>query len=121
MKLRQALMGLILLLPMLTVQAEQPVSHVVMVWFQEGTSAEHITAAAQQTEQLRKIAGVIDVRVGGALASDRSHVDDSFDLGILVSFDSESSMRAYVSDPIHKAYVKGYIADRVDKLLVYDF
>ncbi len=121
MKLRQALMGLILLLPVVSAQAEQPISHVVMVWFQEGTSVEHIADAGQQTEKLRDIAGVIDVRVGEALASDRSHVDDSFDLGILVSFDSVSSMRAYVNDPIHKAYVKGYIAGRVEKLLVYDF
>ncbi len=121
MSLRKILLALTLLLPVAATQAVQPVSHVVMVWFKEGTPTEHIAAAVQQTEQLREITGVIDVRVGGALASDRSHVDDSFDLGILVSFDSEASMRAYVSDPIHKAYVKGYIADRVDKLLVYDF
>ncbi|BFM17784.1 hypothetical protein R50073_39670 [Maricurvus nonylphenolicus] len=119
--MKRLMLCLVSLLWISVAQASQPVSHVVMLWFKEGTAAEDIAAAGQQAEMLKQIAGVIGVRQGPAMASDRSHVDDSFDLGLLISFESEAAMRAYVSDPIHKEYVKRYISGRVEKLLVYDF
>jgi hypothetical protein len=119
--MKRILLCLISLLWITAVQASQPVSHVVVLWFKQGTSSEDIAAAGQQAEVLKQIDGVLGVRQGPAMASDRSHVDDSFDLGLLISFESEAAMRAYVNDPIHKEYVKRYISGRVEKLLVYDF
>lgn len=119
--MKRIVLCLICVLWISVAKAGQPVSHVVVLWFKPGTPAEDIAAAGEQADMLKQIEGVIGVRQGPAMASDRSHVDDSFDLGLLISFDSEAAMRAYVSDPIHKAYVKRYINGRVEKLLVYDF
>jgi len=47
-------------------------------------------------------------------------VDDSFDLGIVMTFDSAPEMRAYLVHPRHKAFVQNHIEGRVQRLLVYD-
>jgi len=65
--------------------------------------------------------GVVTVSAGTALESDRPVVDSSFDLAIVITFDSEETLKAYLNHPDHKAAVKNTLQPLVKRILVYDF
>ena len=98
-----------------------PVHHIVLVWFPPGTPADQIETVIQQSRALAGIKGVSSLKVGKAIASDRAIVDDSFDIGISMQFDSVEAMNRYLVHPQHKAFVSTYIKGKASKLLVYDF
>lgn len=58
---------------------------------------------------------------GTALKSDRPVVDSTFDLAILITFDSEKALQDYLDHPDHKAAVKDTLQPLVKRILVYDF
>ena len=98
-----------------------PVHHIVLVWFPPETTDDTIQTVIQQSRALAGIEGVSSLKVGKAIASDRAIVDDSFDIGISMQFDSVEAMNRYLVHPQHQAFVQEYIKGKVSKLLVYDF
>ena len=58
---------------------------------------------------------------GLSIKSDRPIVDDSFDLGIAMTFRSVDDMNQYLIDPRHTKFVDTWLKGRLDKMLVYDF
>lgn len=103
------------------VKDTQPINHVVLVWFNESVDERHVHQVAVATRQLKRIPGITEIRTGRPLESERSIVDDSFDLGVLIQFDSLEKMKSYVDHPIHKKFVEGYLQGNIKKLIVYDF
>ncbi len=101
-------------------RSAQRVDHIVLVWFKQGTSVEHIQQVREKTLDLKRIPGMEDLHVGLALQSERPIVDDSFDLGISMRFNSVEAMHRYLTHPEHRAFVELNIEGKVDKLLVYD-
>ncbi|GLQ30197.1 Dabb family protein [Litoribrevibacter albus] len=97
------------------------VQHVVLIWFKSDVSEQYIKKVTDETKQLTHIPGVITVNAGQAIPSDRPMVDDSFDLGVTMTFDSVADMKAYVNHPEHKAFLKRYIMGKVEKLSIFDF
>ena len=97
------------------------VTHVVMVWFNDSVTQDDIDTVARRTLELRDIPQLVDIKVGKAIPSDRPIVDDSFDLGLVMTFDSVESMNIYVEHPIHVKFVEQYLKGKVDRLVVYDF
>ena len=69
----------------------------------------------------RDIPGVVEVRVGEVIPSDRKIVDDSFDIGIIFSFKSVDDMNSYIQHPTHLQAVKDTLIPLTHKILVYDF
>jgi hypothetical protein len=114
------LLAVTLLLSFVSVQAHSAVSHIVFVWAKEDTSKENIAAMISRAEMLSKIAGVNSIKVGTAVPSDRSTVDDSYDVGITLSFDTVDAMRSYLKHPEHIKYVSTYVKPYAENLLVYD-
>jgi hypothetical protein len=114
------LLAVTLLLSFLSVQASSAVSHIVFVWAKEDASKEDIAAMISRAEMLSKIAGVNSMKVGTAVPSDRSTVDDSYDVGITLSFDTVDAMRSYLKHPEHIKYVSTYVKPYAENLLVYD-
>jgi hypothetical protein len=114
------LLAVTLLLIFISVQAHSAVSHIVFVWAKENTSKENIAAMISRAEMLSKIAGVNSIKVGTAVPSDRSTVDDSYDVGITLSFDTVDAMRSYLKHPEHIKYVSTYVKPYAENLLVYD-
>ena len=80
--------------------------HVVMCWLNEPGNQKHQEMIVKASREFRKIPGVIDVGVGGPLMSDRAIVDDSFDVGIFLTFKNEEDLQAYLDHPDHVAAVK---------------
>lgn len=99
----------------------QTVNHVVLVWFNQSVDDGYIHQVVVASQQLERISGVVSITAGRPIESERPVVDDSFDLGLVIRFDSVENMRSYVSDPVHKKFVEDYLQGKLDKLLVYDF
>jgi hypothetical protein len=97
------------------------VEHVVLVWLKdagnEAKRSELITAAKGFKKQ---IPGIISISAGTPLPSDRPVVDDSFDIGLVMRFESKEALAAYEKHPVHVKAVKEALAPASKKLQVYD-
>ncbi len=76
-----------------------------------------IQAAAKD---LRVIPGLQFLDSGTALASERPVVDDSFDVGFTMRFDSAAALASYKSDPRHVQKVTAVLKPLSKRVLVYD-
>ncbi len=96
------------------------VNHVVLAWFKDSVSIEEIAEIRARTLELQSIPGLLSIQAGQALPSRRPIVDHSFDLGLVMTFDSPEAMDSYLTHPRHQAFVQRYIKGRVKRLQVYD-
>lgn len=96
------------------------VQHVVLCWLREPGNAADREALIDASQALADIPGLVSLRTGTALPSDRPIVDSSFDLALIMTFADEAAMRAYLSHPLHQALVDSEVRPRVARLLVYD-
>lgn len=103
------------------VKDRRSVNHVVLIWFNESVDEKYIHEVAAVSQYLSRIPGVVEIRTGQSVKSERPVVDDSFDLGVLIQFDSVENMKSYVDHPIHKKFVEDYLQGNIQKLMVYDF
>jgi len=97
------------------------VNHVVLCWLKQPANDADRNQIVEISRSLQKIPGVLDVRVGKAIPSDRKIVDDSFDVGIYFSFESVADMERYLKHPQHISAVKNVLAPLTSKIVVYDF
>lgn len=96
------------------------VDHVVLVWLKRPGNAADRVKLQQTAEELRAIPQVRSVSHGTALASERPIVDDSFDVGFVMRFDSPAALHAYESHPFHVAKVNQVLKPLSRKVVVYD-
>ncbi|MEH6549484.1 MAG: Dabb family protein [Pseudomonadales bacterium] len=109
----------LLMLPLFA-QASDGVTHVVVLWTKPGTSVEALRQVVDKGVILNDVEGVSELHIGTAVASDRSIVDDSFQIGITMRFPSQEVMRAYLAHPDHVDYVRRYVTPIAAKIVVYD-
>ncbi len=105
----------------LTTAAPAPLAHVVLVWLKDPGNATHRVQLANASQRLEAIDGVIRVKVGQSIPSERDVVDDSFDVGLYVELESPEALRAYATDPLHLSILKNDIAPITERYIVYDF
>ena len=98
-----------------------PLRHVVLCWLKEPGNGEHRKQIMEVTKSFRGIPGVLDAQAGKAVASERSIVDDSFDVGILVVVENKEALEAYLRHPVHDDAKKKILLPLIDRLVVYDF
>jgi hypothetical protein len=104
-----------------TASAEQLITHVVVVWVNDDVSDKQVSKIIEDTQVLRSINVVQDLKVGRPVASERASVDDSFSFALSVTFKNSADMQAYIIDETHIAYVKSAIKPVLKKIVVYDF
>jgi len=102
-------------------EREQALNHVVLCWLKEPGNTEHRNQIIEVSKTFTKIPGVLDVRVGKVIESNRSIVDDSFDVGILVVVLDAKRLQEYLDHPIHQNAKRDVLLPLVEKVLVYDF
>ena len=73
------------------------------------------------TESFNRIPSVLEARAGNPIMSERSIVDDSFDVGIIVEVRDEDGLKEYLDHPIHQKAKKEVLLPLIDRVLVYDF
>lgn len=99
---------------------EPPLSHVVLVWLKEPGNHVAINRITEASHGFKAVPGVLSVQVGKPAPSERPIVDDSFDLGIIISFPDKAAMNRYLTHPIHRDAVHDIIKPLTRKILVYD-
>ena len=97
------------------------VNHVVLCWLKDSGNKQQKEFIINASKNLAKIPGVMEVRVGSVIPSERKIVDDSFDVGIYMTFRSVEDMNAYVVHPDHQRIVQDELMPIVERLVVYDF
>ncbi|NNJ93613.1 MAG: Dabb family protein, partial [Halobacteria archaeon] len=65
--------------------------------------------------------GVLSLKSGSAITSERAIVDSSFDVALIVSFTNRSDMDDYLVHPLHVQLVKETLKPLVAKIRVFDF
>ena len=100
---------------------DYPLIHAVLVWLKEPGNTEHRRAIIMASGSFKAIPGVVDVKAGEVVTSERDIVDDSFDVGIYLYFNTLADMRSYLIHPAHKSAVEDILLPLVDKIVVYDF
>ena len=100
---------------------DRGVKHTVFLWLKEPGNEAHRRQLLLATNRLRTIPGVLDIFIGEKIVSDRDIVDDSFDIGITMTFSTTEAMNEYLVHPLHRAVVEQEIRPLIDRILVYDF
>ncbi len=101
--------------------AKGKVEHVVLVWLKRpGNAADRATVIGAAKMFQAEISQIQHLSVGPAVASERPVVDDSFDVGLVMRFNSKADMDAYEKHPVHVNAVKQTLLPLAKKLLVYD-
>lgn len=96
-------------------------THVVLCWLKDPGNGEQRERIIKMTETFNDIPSVLDARAGGPIRSERSIVDDSFDVGIIVEVRDEKRLKEYIDHPIHQKAKKEILLPLVERVLVYDF
>lgn len=100
---------------------ENRVNHVVLCWLKEPGNIEQRKKIIEASRSFNDIPGVLEIRTGTAIQSDRDAVDDSFDVGICVTFGTLEDLERYTTHPKHTAAVRNVLLPFVDRIVVYDF
>lgn len=95
------------------------VDHVVLVWLKRPGNEQDKQALVEIGRELRVIPGLQFLDTGTALPSERPTVDDSFDIGYVMRFDSPAALEAYAIHPVHMK-AKDELVRLSGKILVYD-
>ena len=97
------------------------VNHMILIWLKDHGNLEQRQQVIDATKALQQIPGVISVRVGTVMPSERNIVDDSFDVGVHMLFADRQSMKRYTSNPEHVRTVNQIVLPLTQRLVIYDF
>ena len=109
-----------LLLTVLPLPAAE-INHVVICWYEESVDSQTVENAMQAIADFKQIPGILSVKVGRPVPSDRDIVDDTFSLGVYILAKDQASLDAYLIHPIHKAFVENFVKGKAQRVTVYDF
>jgi hypothetical protein len=88
---------------MLVLHGNAGVTHVVLCWLNDPGDATARQKLIDASHRFAKIPGVVTISAGPPLGpSTRPNVDSSFDLAIVITFESEAALRGYDQHPIHR-------------------
>jgi hypothetical protein len=99
----------------------QPLEHIVIVWLKEPGNRAAQNRIIEASEVLTAIPGVVSLKSGTVVTSDRPIVDSSFDVALIITLADEAAMQAYLSHPLHVTLVEETLKPLVERIQVYDF
>lgn len=102
-------------------EENQKVTHVVMVWLKQPGNEQQRAAFIKASEQLNSLPGIVNRHVGVVVSSDRSIVDDTFDVAVTVTMESPMALKKYLNHPKHKKILREKIKPLTNRVVVYDF
>jgi hypothetical protein len=111
--------GLFLLANAVQAEASEGIKHVVFCWLAQ-PSAENRARVVSTSKELATIPGVIDLVAGTALPGGRDIVDDSFDVGVAMTFRNKQDMENYLVSEAHMSRVREVLQPLCGRILVYD-
>ena len=124
MRLRCLFTGFIAALLVLQFQpaaaSPQAIEHIVFLWLKEPGNSNAQDTIIKANQALKTIPGVIALRTGKAVPSQRRIVDSSFDVALIISLIDQAALDAYLVHPLHQRLVDEIMKPLVDKVRVYD-
>jgi hypothetical protein len=100
---------------------QEIIQHVVVFWLKDHGNVNDREHLIQTAKELAKLPGVLGVKAGMVLPSERSTVDSSYDVAMVFSFESKQALADYLVHPRHRKAVDEIIKPLVSRILVYDF
>ncbi len=97
------------------------VHHVVLVKFQSELTEKERRQIYDASKKLARIPYVRQMHIGWAIKSERKIVDRNFDMGITFVFKDKKAMNDYLVWPEHTAFVKKFLAGKIESVKVYDY
>ena len=104
-----------------TAAGEDQVYHIVLIWLNDPGDGRARRDIIGVSRSFSAIPGVLAVHAGTSLPSGRPIADDSFDIGIVITFPDRKAMQAYLTHPTHVNAVRDIIKPHIKRILVYDF
>ena len=96
------------------------ITHVVIFWVDEPYESNR-NKLLQGAKILAHIPGVENFTAGAPVPSSRAVVDDSFAVGISMSFINQAAAEKYQSHSLHREFVKKYARPLAKRFVVYDW
>lgn len=96
-------------------------THVVIFWTNPElpTAADELVAGAEQ--YLRAIPGITGFQIGRMVPSHRAVVDQTYQVGLCVSFPDKQTHDEYQVHPLHLEFVERVFKRVCRRVVVYDF
>lgn len=113
------LSSLLFITPVYADNEDKTITHVIVVWLNESGDATARSKFVKATEKLNNLPGVIHRHVAVVEESDRSVVDDTFDVLITVTFKNKAGLKSYLEHPEHKAVVSVF-KTMVNRIVIYN-
>ncbi len=102
-------------------QTKSKLVHVVLIWLKQPGNIEHRERIINVSQGLKEIPTVQKISVGQPVTSNRKIVDDSFDVGLTMTFKSIEDMQRYLAHPMHRNAVEDVLKPLAAEIKVYDF
>jgi uncharacterized protein (DUF1330 family) len=127
--MKRSIVGLMLLLsgcyisrPVIVVKSPAPMQHVVICWLKDPGDAKEADQLIAASNDFRKLKGVVRVFAGRqhSVATTRPIDDGSFDVMVVMSFESPEALRDYQASKEHQDAVKKVLQPLTRKVVVYD-
>ncbi|MCF7982703.1 MAG: Dabb family protein [Pseudomonadales bacterium] len=97
------------------------IHHVVIAWLKQPGDTAAQQALIDGTRTLADIPGVVSVSAGRTFASERSVVDDSFDIALTVVLKDHAALNSYQNHPLHNRVKRDVLKPLVARYIVYNY
>ena len=99
------------------------IEHVVVCWLKEPNNPDAVDAVVSASLGFRDIPGVQRVVAGPRYraATTRPIDETTFDVAVVMTFESEAALRAYQAHPKHEQAVREVLRPLSSRIVIYDF
>ena len=97
------------------------VNHFMLCWMMEPNNLQDMQKIQSAVEAFKAIPGITSVRMGRIIPSNNQFADNTFDLGIYMTFPNETNMEAYLANPNYIRQIRSVFISLTLKLVTYDF
>jgi len=97
-----------------------PLQHIVVVWLKEPGNEKHRQQLLKASQRLTEIPGIISVQGGTVISSNRTVVDSSFDIALVIQMRDRDVLNRYAQHPLHQQLLKEVFKPLIEHYRVYD-
>src|SRR5881392_3033899 len=97
------------------------VTHVMLFWLKRPGNVDDQNFLRRALRSLRRVRGVNDVRVGRSLPVARPGLEQSFDLGVVMTFRDREALEKFERDQRREQAIDAMLRPLVRQYIVYNF